>query len=61
MLMCAHAKVHMETLKDKDNLCGFVPSFHYVGPKDQIDQTQVAGLGGKCLYPLNHLTSLRFS
>jgi hypothetical protein len=38
----------------EDGLCGLIVSFCCVGSRDQ---THVIRLGGRCLYPLNHLGS----
>lgn len=52
MHACTHAKV--QGYRSQDTFWGPVLPFHCMGLRDW---TKLVGLQGKCLYPLNHLSS----
>lgn len=53
--MYAHVCATAQLVKSEESSQDSVLSFHHVGLGDQ---TQVVRFGGKCLYPLEHLTTL---
>jgi hypothetical protein len=55
MCVCVCVRTGVYLCNSEDNLGESILSFHLVGPRDQ---TQVIGLGSKCLSPLSHLPCL---